>query len=417
MMKTKTPLLSVAMGLCLLAFATPAWAASGDPDTSFSGDGVLTFGLANPAEEGGSGIAVDPSGRLLVGATYYDSSLAVARILPGGTLDPTFNGGVTQFPGPTGRPTNAVAAQPDGKVLAAGENANADLFLVRYRGTGLPDPNFDGDGLAHVALPSTSTTITNILVRSDGSILVPGWVESSSGVDRMYVLAFKPNGALDPTFNGDGQFFLRIGDGTIVRDAMLDDHDRITLVSETETNGDPYKAAVTRILASGKLDDAFSGDGTAKFDIAAGADDPRAVAPMAGGSVLVAEQANDAGGTSADCRLFAVTGGGKLDTSYSGNGTASFDLAPFDNPWDLRVDGTGRAYIATTVPVSATNEASAVRTKPNGALDTSFSGDGVASVAQDSSAGAVTLWRGDPTIVGYVNLSTDFDALVARFLA
>jgi uncharacterized delta-60 repeat protein len=187
----KTRLIPVVLCLALLAVASPAWAASGDPDTSFSGDGVFTFGLAIN-EEGAAGVAVDHSGRLLVGDGLYDSSLAVARILPGGTLDATFNGGITQYPGPTGRPTNAVAVQPDDKVLAASENANADLFLVRYRTGGMPDGTFAGDGIAHVALPSTSTTITNILVRSDGSILVVGWLESAAHVERLYVIAFKP---------------------------------------------------------------------------------------------------------------------------------------------------------------------------------------------------------------------------------
>ncbi len=412
----KTRLLPLVLCMALLAVATPAWAASGDPDTTFSDDGVFTFGLAIN-EESGVGAAVDPSGRLLVGDSLYDTSLAVARILPSGALDDTFNGGITQFPGPTGRPTNAVTAQPDGKVLAAAENANADLFLVRYRSNGNPDTTFNGDGITHVALPSTSTTITNILVRSDGSILTAGWIESSTGVDRLCVLAFKPNGALDQSFNGDGQFFLKVGDDTLVRDAMLDDHDRITVVSQSQSNANPWQAVVTRLLASGKPDPAFAGDGTARFDLAAGDDLARAIAPSDGASVLIVEQAYDAGGTSADGRLFAVTGGGKLDTSYSGDGKATFDLTQFDNPWDLRIDGSGRAYLATTVLVSTTNEASVVRTKPNGALDTTFSGDGVASVPQESSAGAVTLWRGDPTITGYVNLTTDLDALVARFLA
>ena len=412
----RTRLLLGILCIALLAVATPAWAASGDPDTSFSGDGVFTFGLAIN-EESGVGAVVDPSGRLLVGDSLYSSSFAVARILPGGTLDATFNGGITQFPGPTGRPTNAVAAQPDGKVLAASENANADLFLVRYRANGNPDTTFSGDGISHVGMPSTSTTITNILVRSDGSILVTGWVESASNVDRLYVLGFKPNGALDPHFSGDGQFFLQVADETVVRDAMLDSRGRITLVSRTQPNGHLFQAAVTRLLPAGRPDPAFSGDGTARFNLAAGDDDPHAIARRVGSSVLIAEQAFDAGGTSANGRLFAVTGGGKLDTSYSGNGSATFDLAPFDNPWDLRIDGTGRAYLATTVVVSATNEASIVRTKPNGALDTSFSGDGVASVPQASNAGALTLWGGKPTVVGYADLTTDFDALVARFLS
>jgi uncharacterized delta-60 repeat protein len=412
----KTRLIPVVLCLALLAVASPAWAASGDPDTSFSGDGVFTFGLATN-EEGAAGVAVDHSGRLLVGDGLYNTSLAVARILPGGTLDATFNGGITQYPGPTGRPTNAVAVQPDDKVLAASENANADLFLVRYRTGGMPDGTFAGDGIAHVALPSTSTTITNILVRSDGSILVVGWLESAAHVDRLYVIAFKPNGAPDPSFSGDGEFLLKVGDQTVERDAMLDDHDRITAVSETVSNGNPSQIVVVRVLDSGKLDPAFAGDGIARFDVAAGDDRGRAIAPRGGAGSLIVEQGYNAGGTAADGFLFGVTGAGKLDTSYSGDGTATFDLAPFDNPWDLRVDGAGHAYLATTVPVSATNEASVVRTKPNGARDTTFSGDGVASVPQESSAGGITLWKGEATMTGYVNLTTDFDVLVARFLS
>jgi hypothetical protein len=174
---------------------------------------------------------------------------------------------------------------------------------------------------------------------------------------------------------------------------------------------------VTRLLDSGKLDTSFAGDGIARFDLAAGDNRPRAIAPRGGAGVLILDRADNVGATASDGRLFAVTGAGKLDRSYSGDGKATFDLAPFDDPWDLRVDGSGRAYLATTVPVSATNEASVVRTKPNGALDTSFSGDGVASVPQESAAGGITLWKGEPTVVGYVNLTTDLDVLVARFLS
>src|SRR6185436_669889 len=123
----RTRLLLGILCIALLAVATPAWAASGDPDTSFSGDGVFTFGLAIN-EESGVGAVVDPSGRLLVGDSLYSSSFAVARILPGGTLAVTFNGGTAHFPGPTARPPNAVAPQHVVKVLAASDNANADLF-------------------------------------------------------------------------------------------------------------------------------------------------------------------------------------------------------------------------------------------------------------------------------------------------
>jgi hypothetical protein len=168
-----------------------------------------------------------------------------------------------------------------------------------------------------------------------------------------------PGDALDQSFNGDGPFFLKVGDDTLVRNAMLDDHDRITLVSQSQANGNPWQAVLTRLLASGKPDPALAGDGTARFDLAAGDNVPRAIAPSDGASVLIAEQSYDAGATSADGRLFAVTGGGQLDTSYSGDGKATLDLAQFDNPWDLRIDGSGRAYLAMTVLVSE-----ARRTRP-----------------------------------------------------
>ena len=169
-----------------------------------------------------------------------------------------------------------------------------------------------------------------------------------------------------------------------------------------------------RILASGKLDSAFSGDGKALFNLAAGADNGRAIAPLGGGRVLIVEQAVSGGGATADVLLFALTAGGRLDTSWSGNGTATIDEDTFDNPWDVAIDGSDRIYIATTITFGV-DEASAIRTRPNGSLDTTFAG-GAGHTGVESQAGWILLWKGKPTIAGYVFTGADFDALVARFL-
>ena len=407
---------AVVVGLSLVASVPPAWAAGGDPDTSFSGDGVLTYGLA-VGEESGVGAEIDPSGRLVVGQYLYNTDLAVARILRDGTLDPHFNGGITQFPDGKARPTNAVAVQGDGKVLVVGSSANADLDLVRYRANGLPDQTFGTDGHVHMRMPSTSTTETNIFVRSDDSIVVTGYFESASTVNRMFVLAFKPGGGLDTSFAGDGAFLALVGDDTTIRDAMLDGRDRITLIGDSEANGKPTRAIVARLLPNGTFDRSFAGDGVAVFDLAGGDDHPRAIDALGGGSVLVVEQGVNAAGTGANAVSFEVTGAGKLDTSYSGNGTSALDLDTFDNPQDLWIDGNGRAYIATSLPLATTSVPTLIRTKPSGALDTSFSTDGIAQVTTEGIGAYVTPWRGKPTIIGDVFLTTDFDVLVARFLA
>src|SRR6187551_742901 len=150
--------LAALLGLATLTLAVPAHAASGALDTSFDGDGRFSFGLGNPAEEGASGMAVDPSGRLIVGEGMFGSNMAVARVLGGGGLDPTFAGGVAQLTDGNPRSTNTVAVQPDGKVLAAGNDTDhlQNVFLVRYRANGTPDPNFGASGIAHVQVCGTS---------------------------------------------------------------------------------------------------------------------------------------------------------------------------------------------------------------------------------------------------------------------
>ena len=404
--------------LCLatLTLAVPAHAVSGALDTSFDGDGLFSFGLANPAEEGAAGIAVDPSGRLLVGEGMFGSNMAVARVLASGGLDPTFAGGVAQLTDGNPRSTNTVAVQPDGKVLAAGNDTDhgRNVFLVRYRANGTPDPTFGASGVAHVQVCGTSATETNILVRSDGSIVVVGWCGNGSSKNALSALAFKPGGGLDKTFSGDGKFQLRVGDSYFVRDAIIDGHDRLTVVGGSATGTKPQKAAIVRILSSGKLDPAFSGDGKALFNLAAGADGGRAIAPLGGGRVLIVEQAVSGGGATADVLLFALTADGKLDTAWSGDGKATIDEDTFDNPWDVAIDASDRIYIATTITFGV-DEASAIRTRPNGSVDTTFAG-GVAHPGDESQASSILLWKGQPTIAGYVFTGADFDALVARFL-
>ena len=412
-----TRLFASVLALGLVAVATLAWAASGDPDTSFSGDGVFTFGLVNPAEEGGTLGAVDPSGRLLVGDGMYGSNMAVARVLPAGGLDASFGGGITQLSDGKVRMTNAVGVQPDGKVLAAGNgSAGANVFLVRYRANGSPDTTFGADGVAHVKMCGTTAYETNVFVRSDGSIVVAGDCGNGSTSDRLFVLVFKPNGNPDPTFSGDGQFVLQLGDDFWLRDAVLDGHDRLTIVGSSTVNTGPKRASVVRVTPKGTLDRTFSGDGTALFTPAYD-NDARAVELRQGGGVLVAEQASPSSFASSNILLFALTVGGKLDTSFSGDGQATIDVVPFDTPRDLTIDGTGRIYVAATFAYSAVNEASVIRTKPNGSIDTTFSGDGIAHTGIASDAWGVTIWKGKPTVVGNADFTTDFDALVARFLA
>ena len=415
-MKLKAAFLAL-LSLTLLTLAVPAHAASGDLDAGFDGDGVLTWGLADPAEEGASGVAVDPStGDLVVGNYNRPSNMAVTLIKPDGGFEIAFAGGTAQLAGAQTRLTNAVAAQSDGKILAVGnDGTNGErVFLARYRPNGNPDESFGTNGLAKTTVCGSTAYETNLFVRSDGSIAVVGDCGNGSVNDKLFVLVFRPGGGLDGSFSGDGMFQLPIGDDYWVRDAALDERDRLTIVGRSEVNSGPQRASVVRLTASGTLDDSFAGDGKASFDFAMDDDIPGAVIPH-GHGVLVAEQGFFSSPDS-DILLFAVTPQGKLDTGWSGDGKSRIDIASTDYPADAVADASGRIYLAATYTFGSA-QATVVRLKPNGALDTSFAVSGYAHTGAASSAGWVTMWKAKPTVVGYANLTTDLDDMVARFLA
>jgi uncharacterized delta-60 repeat protein len=412
-MKPKAALLALC-SLALLTLAVPAHAGGTPLDTTFDSDGIFTWGLANPAEEGASGVAVDPStGDLVVGNFNYPSNMAVTLVKPGGGVDTAFGGGTAQFGDGKTRVTNAVAAQPDGKILAAG-NAGSNgehVFLARYRPNGNPDGSFGDAGLAKATVCGTTAYETNVFVRSDGSIAVVGDCGNGSDNDKLFVLVFRPGGGLDGSFSGDGMYQLAIGD-----DYWLGSHDRLTIVGRSHVGSGHERATVVRLTANGALDDSFAGDGKALFDFASGDDKAYAVTPR-GAGVLVAEQAYPSDADS-NILVFALAGDGKLNTSFSGNGKASVDLATStsERPTDLAADASGRFYISATYTY-VNPEATVIRLAPTGALDTTFAGTGYAHTGIASSGAWVTMWKAKPTVAGYANFTTDLDDLVARFLA
>jgi uncharacterized delta-60 repeat protein len=121
----------------------------------YNSDGSLdpTFGVGGkstePVHVGSRGSVILPNGKIVAGGLSFDGTstfdFAVARYTTDGHLDPTFgSGGVTTTNFGTTSQANAVALQPDGKVVLAGNVLGVqgffDFALTRYEGDA---PNFD----------------------------------------------------------------------------------------------------------------------------------------------------------------------------------------------------------------------------------------------------------------------------------
>lgn len=183
-------------GKLLVAGSATAWSdgwrvarfdVDGKPDPAFGVDGSVTTVM--PGQEDGAtarAVTVQPDGRILVGGTVHQegdySDFAVARYLPDGSLDPTFDGdGRTSTEvGEYYADIEAVVVQPDGKIVAAGHKSfeQTCIAVVRYHTDGSLDETFAGDGIAKTAYGKGTRSGAYAAAVHDGRIVAAGSVRT-----------------------------------------------------------------------------------------------------------------------------------------------------------------------------------------------------------------------------------------------
>lgn len=186
--------------------------ADGVPDASFGGDGEVTMDLpGNYAVI--YGLASQSDGKIVgvgsTGASDWDQTMCVVRLEDDGTPDGTFDGdGILTFTDGTSYELLYKAiVQPDGQIIAAGYSrvGSADNFtLIRLGNDGSFDPSFDGDGIAHTLVGSSSGAF-GIALQPDGKILAAGFANASAAGG---IVRYSPAGSPDATFDSDGQVTL-----------------------------------------------------------------------------------------------------------------------------------------------------------------------------------------------------------------
>ena len=126
------------------------------------------------------------------------------RLLPSGELDPSFNGsGIVLLDFNASDGAQDIALQPDGKIVAAGGEGFADnVAIVRLLPDGSPDPSFSGDGKRTIDLGGQEYA-NGVALQSDGKIVLAGTTEAGGDKD-MFVHRLDANGASDPGFGVAG---------------------------------------------------------------------------------------------------------------------------------------------------------------------------------------------------------------------
>jgi len=170
---------------------------NGSLDGSFNpGTGVQNDG--NPG--GIRSLVVQSDGKVLIGGGFNTvngtNRNRIARLNANGSLDGSFNPGT----GVAGAYVSAIALQPDGKVLIAGDfyalNGTNRNNIARLNASGSLDTSFDpGTG------ENSNRTVLSVALQPDGKVLIGGMFTIINGMNRSRIARLNANGSLDGSFN------------------------------------------------------------------------------------------------------------------------------------------------------------------------------------------------------------------------
>jgi uncharacterized delta-60 repeat protein len=252
-------------------------------------------------------------------------------------------------------------------------------FVARVGPRGAPSKAFGDDGIVIVDLERPSQTMNAIAATPRGRFVVGGFM-SNGTTTRLAVARLLLDGRLDPGFSGDGRVMLDLSDGSeTTHDLLVLSDGRVVLAGEADVGLQP-RFLIARLLADGSLDTGFGlGRGRTLTDVAPGADAALALTRQGDGAyVLAGRTANDGRHDWAVAR-FGIRG--RPDETFGGDGAIVIRLTDAqEDAADVTVQGR-RILVAGRARNAGTLDLAVARIKSGGVLDPTFGGgDGIATV-------------------------------------
>lgn len=263
--KSRNLILAWFAALSVCGICSPlAGASPGQLDSSFGNKGIVIDPTPQFARPFVSAVLVERDGAIVVAVTPsigLRTRTHVVRYLRNGDRDPKFHGVST-----TEGPVESLKGGPNGSILLVHGNT-----VERLLHNGYPDPSFGAEGAGRATLPGFA--FDALAVQPDGRIVAGG--SQTSGGRGFAVVRLLPDGALDPTFGTAGITVTPISEaGELNRDLV---HSLTVQASEDiiaagrtgqgETAncghclGPNLNTAIARYTPDGTLDPGFGEDG------------------------------------------------------------------------------------------------------------------------------------------------------------
>jgi uncharacterized delta-60 repeat protein len=349
--------------------------ANGAPDPSFDEEGIRWQDFGGDAEDG-TDLALLPDGRILGFGRSGTSKLILARLWPDGR---SFDTGGRQAHGTSfgmSGIAHALAVQPDGKLLVAGETyplatpLNRDLYLTRFLADGQVDTSFGFLGNAHIPLLPPLNTSPNrvalaIAVQPDGKIVIAGYNGMGTNASGDFlVMRWNSNGTPDVNFDYDGWKLINFpGNGNDYGMALALAPDGKIVVAGTVWTGIIYAWGVARLTKSGQLDPTFGTNGLT-LNLSGNNASASAVVVQPDGKIIIGGSYNN------NFFIQRLLENGWLDGGYGSNGAGytATDLGGNDLINALALAPNGWLYAAGFTSQGNVTDFALTQYRPTGIL-------------------------------------------------
>ncbi len=307
----------------------------GTPDTGFGTDGVFIHELDNEALLYSA--VITPAGKiLLVGSTtdYQTYRMMLIQINGDGTLDPSFgtNGIVLQSVSEVLVSAEDMAydvmLDSQGSILVCGSSTDANYVrrpvVVRFTSTGVLDTTFGVDGVATIPVMAVgSSSFNGIAMQPDGKIVACGYFGETELWYTLLLVRFQADGTLDGTFSDDGIVRHNYGNVDDEADDLVLTPDGSILVSGyTVTTTYNFSALLMKFTPEGEVDATFGDAGAVEEDL----DDydyASNMALQADGKIVIAGTSGDGPPNGFDMAVWKYMPDGTPDNTFGNNGLAA----------------------------------------------------------------------------------------------
>lgn len=250
--------------------------ASADLDSTFGNGGkvFIHFGDVGQADFANA-IVIQPDGKIVaVGRTYQSSqgtntsNFVIVRLETNGNADFSFGffgTRNTDFDGNRDE-ANAVALQPDGKIVVGGFrdtniSTRFSFALARYTSNGNLDTTFGTNGKVVTDFAERGAKVSKILILPNGKIVAVGTNQGNDLINRVVMAVYNANGTLDSSFGTNGKMTLGFGGESYLGDATLQSDGKILIsmgaIACNGANCDTLIPILTRFNSSLSLDRKF----------------------------------------------------------------------------------------------------------------------------------------------------------------